>query len=109
MMILFLVLVMRLLLNLFSHTSQQNRYLLEVACIMIIHMRFPTYLWSDPVLSACHLINQTSDIILILYGKTHFSCFFPNKSLLPFHRMYLVGPVMVKTLFLGLDKLSPYS
>ena len=45
-----------------SHTSQQNgvverkhRHILDIARIIMIHMCVSKYLWSDAVLSTCHL------------------------------------------------------
>jgi len=48
-----------------SHTSQQNevaerkyRHILDVTRTLLMHMNVSKYLWSDAVLSACHLINK---------------------------------------------------
>ena len=35
----------------------ENIHILDLARILVIHMHVPKYLWSDAVLSACHLIN----------------------------------------------------
>ena len=55
----------------FSHTTQKNRVaehkyrqILDVARTIMIHMSVPKYLWSDVVLSACHLINRMSSFVL---------------------------------------------
>ena len=68
----------------FSHTSQQNRvvkrkhkHILDVAKTIKIHMSVPKYLWSDVVLTACHLINRTSSSVL---KKISIFCLFPNKT-----------------------------
>ena len=42
---------------------------------MMIHTNVPNYLWSDVVLSACHLINRMSSSVL--QGKVPFSCLYP--------------------------------
>jgi len=54
-----------------SHRSQQNgvvegknRHIPHVARAIIIHMSVPKYLWSDAVLSACHLINRMPSSVL---------------------------------------------
>jgi len=55
-----------------------NRHILDVAKTMLIHMSVPKYLWSDDVLSACHLINRMFSSVLD--SKIHFSCLYPNKN-----------------------------
>ena len=68
-----------------SHTSQQNgiakrkyKLILDVARTIMFHMHVPKYLWSETVLSACHLINKM--LSSVLGGKTPFSCLHPHKS-----------------------------
>jgi len=54
-----------------SYTSQQNgvaerkhRHILNVARIMMIYMHVSKILWSDAVLSVCHLINRIPSSVL---------------------------------------------
>ena len=54
-----------------SQTSQQNkiverkyRHILHVARTIMFHMHVLKYLWSDVVLSACHLINRMPSSVL---------------------------------------------
>jgi len=70
-----------------SHMSQQkrvadrkHRHILDVAKTMMIYMHVPKYLWSNVVLSACHLINIMPSSVL--RGKVLFSCLYPHKSVL---------------------------
>jgi len=95
-----------------SHTSQQkgdaerkHRQILDVARTIMIHMSVPKYLWSDVVLSACHLINRIPSSVL--NKKSPFSCLFSNKT--PFSMTFCVFGCIyfVQDLSLGLDKLSP--
>ena len=55
----------------YSHTSQENdiaernhKHILDVVRTMMIHMNVPKYLWSDAVLSACHLFNRLPSSVL---------------------------------------------
>jgi len=68
-----------------SHTSQQNeiakrkhKHILDVARTIMFHMHVLKYLWSETVLSACHLINKMPSSIL--GEKIPFSCLHPHKS-----------------------------
>ena len=44
--------------------ERKHRYTLDVARTIMIHMSVPKYLWSDTVLSACHLINRMPPVVL---------------------------------------------
>ena len=93
-----------------SHTSQQNgvverkhRHILDVARIMMIYMRVSKSLWSDVVLSTCHLINRMHSYVL--HDKVLFSSFILTK--VPFPLLLVFLPVhFVRDLSPGLDKLS---
>jgi len=76
-----------------SHTSQQNgvaerkhRHILDVARAMIIHMHVSKYLWSDAVLSICHLINRMSSSAL--HVKISFFCLHSHKSAFSVTRVF---------------------
>jgi len=71
-----------------SQTSQQNgvverkhRRILDVARTIMIHMSVPKYLWSDTVLSACHLINRMP--LLFSIKNLIFLVYFLTKHLSP--------------------------
>jgi len=59
----------------------------------MIHMSVFKYLWTDAVLSACHLINRMPSFVLD--GKIYFSCLYLHKSV--FSRTPRV--LVVRTLF----------
>lgn len=85
---------------------KRNINILDMVRTIMIHVRIPTYLWLDAILCACHLIRQIA--LLILWGKTPFWCYFPNKALSP-----LLFPIFgclyfVQDLSLMLDKFSPF-
>jgi len=80
-----------------SHTSQQNgvvecknRHILDVARTIMIHTSVSKHLWSNDVLSACHLINIMPSSVLD--KESLFSCLFPSKTLFsmtPCFRLHL--------------------
>ena len=82
---------------------KENKYILDVAKTLMIHMSVPKYLWSDVVLNACYLINMMHSV---LNKSSPFSCLYTNKnSSVPpsvFRCTYFV-----QDLSPGLDKLSP--
>jgi len=70
---------------------------------MMVHMHVLKYLWSDAVLSACHLINRMPSSVL--NGQVLFSCLYPTKNPLSIASRVFV----VRDLSLGFDKLSSRS
>ena len=73
----------------------------------MIHMSVPKYLWSDNVLSACHLINRM--LSSVLDGKIHFSYLYPNKSVFSMTLRVFCCTCFVQDLSPELDELSPRS
>jgi len=71
----------------------------------MIHMRVLKYVWSDVVLSACHLINRTPSSILD--GKISFSCLYSNKNVFSMTPRVFGCTCFVQDLSPGLDQLSP--
>ena len=63
------------------------------------HISVLKYLWSDAVLSACHLINRMSSFVL--GGKKKFSCLYPNKSAFSMTPHIFVIRVLIKTCLLS--------
>ena len=57
----------------------QNAHLLEVSHALLFHMRVPKSHWSDVVLTACHLINRMSSIVL--GGHIPYTYLSPNAPL----------------------------
>jgi len=69
-------------------------------------MRVLKYLWSEVVLSACHLINKMSSV---LEGKFPFSYLYPNKSVFFMTPRVFDCTYFVQDLSPELDKLFPRS
>jgi len=90
----------------YSHISQQNgvverkhRHILDVARTIMLHMSVLKYLWSDAMLSACHLINRMPSFILD--KKSPFSCLFPNKTPFSMTPRISAALVLFRTCLLG--------
>ena len=97
-----------------SHTSQKNgiaerkhRYIIDVACTIMLQMNVPKYLWYDAILMATYLVNGMP--------------FSALGGALPLTRLCLDTPLFhlppkvfgciafIQDLSLDLDKLSPRS
>ena len=68
----------------------------------MIHMSVLKYLWSDAVLSVCHLINRMPSSVL--NGK--FFLLYPNRSVFSMTLCVFCCTCFVQDLSSGLDKLS---
>jgi len=73
----------------------------------MIHMSILKYLWSDAVLSACHLINRMPSSVVD--DKILFSYLYPTKSVFSMTPRVFSCTCFVQDLSPGLDKLSPRS
>jgi len=98
----------------YSHTSQQNgvverkhRHILDVSRTMMIYISILKYLWSDAMLSACHLINRMLSYVLDKISP--FSCLYPNKTPFSMTPRIFGCTCFIQDLSRGLDKLSPRS
>jgi len=69
------------------------------------HMSIPKNLWSDTILSACHLINKMSSPVLD--GKILFYCLYLTKSVFSTTLSVFGYNCFVQDLSPGLDNLSP--
>ena len=58
--------------------QRQNRHLLVVARMILLHMFVPKMFWSDTLLTACFLINRAPHL---LNGKSPFQIMFPNENI----------------------------
>lgn len=90
----------------YSHTSQQNgvhkrkyRYLLDVAHIIMIHIPIPTYLLSNIVLYAYHLINWMPLLFYVVKLLPHVFSLAKHYSF--FYHAYLAIQFLFRPYFLG--------
>ena len=62
--------------------ERKHKHILDIARTIMIHMSVLKYLWSDDVLSACHLINRMPSSVLDK-KNLHFLVSFLTKHISP--------------------------
>ena len=94
-------------------TFQQNdvaerkyRHLLDVTRTLMAQMKVPQQLWTDAVLTACHLINRMPSSV---HGNISHCLLFPQKPLFSLPPKVFRCVCFVQDTRPNLDKLSPRS